>query len=65
MQALNNNSSKNMHVSVTGLPACMSSVCNTIAMSFVAAVRFMSYYFFYYYYFFKTELQRTALRASV
>lgn len=65
MQSLNNNSSKNMSVSVAGLSDCLSSVCNTIAMSFVAAVRFMSYYFFYYYYFFKTELQRTALKASV
>lgn len=65
MQALNNNSGNNMHVSVAALPVCLSSVCNTIAMSFVAAVRFMSYYFFYYYYFFKTELQRTALKASV
>ena len=54
-----------MPVSVAGLSACLSSVCGTIAMSFVAAVRFMSYYFFYYYYFFKTELQRTALKASV
>ena len=52
MQSLNNNSSKNMPVSVTGLSDCLSSVCSTIAMSFVAAVRFMSYYCFYYYYFF-------------
>lgn len=64
MQSLNNNSSKNMPVSVACLSDCLSSVCSTIAMSFVAAVRFMSYYFFYYY-FFKTELQRTALKASV